>query len=939
MQVDATSAPSQPRPARPAAGSPRRRGVLGALAAGSALVLVLAAFGTHVFLAHRTRVRVCANVAYAWDAPACVGELPEPGRLNHSYVAWRVTSKGDQIIEAETIRPTGDRVQLWHGAAIWRWTYATDGRPEQVELLDRLGHRRYLLRYSADHKLVQIQGAGGQPRSADGVLYVKIARDFDTEGRLVAERFLSASDAPTTDENGVFGYKYKNDRQGLKIEQTALAADGTAISTSDGWSSERLGKDARGDEVESALFGVDGQPVYSSGNEWSSIKIERDSYGSVVKQTFRDANGAPAPDSRGVTSVATQASEDRTSIRRVYLDAQGAPTGDASGVFAIAERYDAHGQITESAALDGQGRPTTFANGASVDVWKYNDLGQIVEWGFLDPDKHPVRIDDGYASERVQYDADGNMTETSYFDESNGPTYGPRGCAKTTRKYGPDRDLVEETCLDIRGAIAPDSDGHSITRLSRDPVGNIVDVRYLSADRTPAIDGNWIAGFKVSLDARYYAETKTFLGLDGQPARTKSGIAQDSYTRDSSLNVILTSHKDAYGHATASSSSASAERARFNAARQAVEQTYLDDAGNPVDRGQGWATLRTGYDERFRPNLFQYFNAAGAAAPNDDGATEIRTKFDAKGRAAESTFTTPAGEGKRGYTTRKMQYDEHGRLLSEAYYDRNGAPVLTKSSGASVRTLRDERGRVVEYAYFDTTGQPYAIEDGYSVVRLRYDNNGRISERAYLDVHGTPVQLGSGKFSSQTFVYDEHGRVTLIACLSSSRQTIPCDPTYASKTRQYDLRGNLTEERKIGMDGQPVSDASGLAGERWRYDDRGLVVEHGYLDKDGKPAAKFLLLKTTYDDRGKPTRMDYVDAKGVPGTSAHGFASVRKGYDALGRVNAIAYFDAKDKPTTSTDCGCARMTLTYSGTAGAYDEQDFDTSDRPLKTKHVDAAR
>jgi hypothetical protein len=33
------------------------------------------------------------------------------------------------------------------------------------------------------------------------------------------------------------------------------------------------------------------------------------------------------------------------------------------------------------------------------------------------------------------------------------------------------------------------------------------------------------------------------------------------------------------------------------------------------------------------------------------------------------------------------------------------------------------------------------------------------------------------------------------------------------------------------------------------------------------------------------------------------------------------------------------MTLTYSGTAGAYDEQDFDANDKPLKTKHVDAAR
>jgi YD repeat-containing protein len=189
-----------------------------------------------------------------------------------------------------------------------------------------------------------------------------------------------------------------------------------------------------------------------------------------------------------------------------------------------------------------------------------------------------------------------------------------------------------------------------------------------------------------------------------------------------------------------------------------VEQTYVDDEGNPTRHPEGYTRWAARYDEhgrrieettsgwdgrqgfsrkirRFdtegRTIEEAYFDDQGSPVRHSDGHTRITIRYDDKTRFIERTWC--GLDGNLGFTSRMQKYAPTGRIVEEAYFDDEGRPARNKQLGcARVKATYDSQGNLSGKAYFAEDGNLTPNRKGYAREVLTY-KAGELVDVVYVD--------------------------------------------------------------------------------------------------------------------------------------------------------------------------------------------------------------
>ena len=103
-----------------------------------------------------------------------------------------------------------------------------------------------------------------------------------------------------------------------------------------------------------------------------------------------------------------------------------------------------------------------------------------------------------------------------------------------------------------------------------------------------------------------------------------------------------------------------------------------------------------------------------------------------------------------------MRWDN---IIQEAYFGRDGQPVLNDYGAAGAKITYDQYGNMTEIAFFGTEGQLVTVEQiGAAGRRFRYDERGNVVEVTFFDPNRSTGEREIWVLPSTTIVWDAQGR-------------------------------------------------------------------------------------------------------------------------------------------------------------------------------------
>ena len=115
---------------------------------------------------------------------------------------------------------------------------------------------------------------------------------------------------------------FKNNEKGNLIEAAFFGVDGQPCLCDKGFSKTTSVYDERGNEIEKAYWGVDGQPCLSEENIFKST-WKYDEQGKILEQAFFGIDGLPCPLKDGYAKIAWEYDEQGNETKLTFYDIHG----------------------------------------------------------------------------------------------------------------------------------------------------------------------------------------------------------------------------------------------------------------------------------------------------------------------------------------------------------------------------------------------------------------------------------------------------------------------------------------------------------------------------------------------------------------------------------------------------------------------------------------
>ncbi|MBR6164612.1 MAG: hypothetical protein IKQ45_01640 [Clostridia bacterium] len=282
--------------------------------------------------------------------------------------------------------------------------------------------------------------------------------------------------------------------------------------------------------------------------------------GRVTEISWKDDRGEPAAGPEGYATVRYSYARNTTTER--YYDEEGTPYRMQGGYYGKAVTTEGKNRVTEIVYLDENGEKTMTEMGYARVMMNYMSSGDITYIGYYGLGKKRVLVPSlGYACVVTEYSSTG-MTRRTYQDENGNP--------------------IDQ------------ADGYAIIRQKLNKLHQVIRTRYEHADGTPALcaDGWYLCererDDKGRITAVKYYDTEEKLTDRG------AGYAWEEY-RYSDGTVTVTRY-NLQGEQVPVSGDAVSILRRM-AEDRITEETYLDEAGDPVNGAKGYSRIAYTYDE------------------------------------------------------------------------------------------------------------------------------------------------------------------------------------------------------------------------------------------------------------------------------------------------------------------------------------------------------
>ena len=593
----------------------------------------------------------------------------------------------------------------------------------------------------------------------------------DDIGRVIEVHFQKGgNDTPTTDEQGIAGFRYKLDELGRVIEKIYLGRDGKPCPDKQGVARRSNLYDGNGNLVEAKYFDANGNLTFNELG-WMHCIDTYDNKGNCIDTKFIDVSGALCLNNDGVAGWKHKLDERGYIIEEAFFGVDDKPCLHKDGIAIITVKYNDRGRPTEIAYYGVDGKPCLIKDGFAKVAWKFDERGNAIEGSYFGIDGNPCLYKEGFSKVIIKYDERGNITEEAYFGADDKPCLHKDGNAKVTWKYDERGNITEEAYSGADDKPCLHKDGYAKITWEFDERGNIIESAYFGIDGQPCLSNKGYAKVSSKYDERGNSIEETYFGIDGQPCLNNNGYAKVAWKFDERGNLI--------------------------------DEIYFDTENKPCLQKAGFHRATGKFDERGRLIEATAFGIDGLPCLHEDG-----------------------------YSKLMLKYDERGNITEKAFFGIDGLPCLNDAAIAGFKSQYDEKNREIRREFFGTDGKPCVIggDDPLTGWEKSYYDAGVIAKQTCFYTI-KPFRKVLGKWIQE---YDEQGNITKTSYLDMNDHPCLCEMGYSISIAKYNDQGNKIEEAFFDADGQPCQNNEGYAKAVRRYDKNGILMNITCFDIHGK---------------------------------------------------------------------------------------------------------
>jgi hypothetical protein len=331
-----------------------------------------------------------------------------------------------RLVEVESFDTDGKlvarRVALYdeRGRHIGAAYYGPDGNL----VVGKEGFATMRAEFDQRNNVIQIAyfGVQGEPVvSTEG--YARAQWTYNAKGQVISVVSYGVNGESILAQFGIDRLAYCYDESGHRVEEAYLTADGALqVFPAAGFARVTIAYDARGNQVDVALFGADNQPIADENGIARRISVYDDCDRMIECATFgRD----------------------------------GTPVKNEHGVYRVVLHYDLRGFMIRAENYGPDGKAGLSVHGVHRAIYVPNERGDCIETTFFGVDGTPSRYILFGARIASRYDARGNEIECSHYDIDGKLMLMSKGYARVAREYDRNGQLIAERYFGPTGEQLP----------------------------------------------------------------------------------------------------------------------------------------------------------------------------------------------------------------------------------------------------------------------------------------------------------------------------------------------------------------------------------------------------------------------------------------------------------------------------------------------------
>lgn len=852
-------------------------------------------------------------------------------KTGYAKVEYEYFDQGNEVTVSEKYynRKNHPMVSQKYGYAIIYKTYDARG---------------YLTReayYDADEKAVCRTDYG-----ISEILY-----EYENDGTLIKESYKDIDGKPanrTDTDYGIIHRKYENGKLKKKYYgkyEDKNANPVPAIDQKTGIAVVEYEYESEGDVKTELYMDVNEQPCLRSDTGYSKRRLEYE-HGKLITCSFYDTTD-PAQEQLVVCQK--------------------------TGAAIIRYEYEKSGQKKAEYYYDEKQNPIIRDKYKCAGFeYSYDEKENLTFIKYIGLDGNPmIRSDLGYAQQFIEYDKDHNILRRSYLDVNGRLIMAKElGCAYQEFEYNESRKMVKASAFDTeKKRIVRKDEGYAVITYEYDKFGRCTLECFYGKNGNSIISEKYhCAGIKYKYDKLGNKVATTYIGIDKKPMiRRDIGYAELRIEYDGNGSKIGESYHDTKGRLTIQSEGGYASYKNEYKDGTLIKTSYYDtDDSLIICKDTGCAIKEYKYDEYGRTKKVRYLGLNNkpvistkyqCAGFDYDYTFEEEDKDEKKCRIVKKVKISSVGLNEKIMTRRELGYarldeiydiEDNERKIGEAYYDKDGKPVLCKEGGYASYKDKYEFGRQIETRYYDIDGELIQNKDeGYAVKKNEYNQYSLCTAYYYYDKKNQPVINTKYKCGGIKYAYDEKGNPEDYWYLAPKSQEasenkimLRRDLGYAHIHFEYDNMGNLKKESYFDLDNQPVvCKNGGYASLIYHYSKGSRKWDKvSYFDTENQPVLRsdegYATEERTYNEYGELTGIYYEDI--IRGrliiNTKYGCAGFEYEYDEKGNQKHIQYIGLEGELKIRNSLGYAQTDTEYDDFGNTQKESYYDTKGMSVKT-------
>jgi YD repeat-containing protein len=199
----------------------------------------------------------------------------------------------------------------------------------------------------------------------------------------------------------------------------------------------------------------------------------------------------------------------------------------SDGIHKTMKAYNVRGDVIQCRYFGIDDQPCRHKDGNFGWSADYDDHGNQTRFTFLNADGQPTTLADGYATSRMKFDERGNQVEWACFDAHDQPALdNSTGVHKLVQTYDEHGQVIETRWFGLDGLPCAGRDGYAITRTRYDQRGNRIEWACFDTRDRPTVDASFGNHImRTAYDDRGRVIERRSFGVDGQPCAAKDGYA------------------------------------------------------------------------------------------------------------------------------------------------------------------------------------------------------------------------------------------------------------------------------------------------------------------------------------------------------------------------------------------------------------------------------